>query len=413
MKLIQNLNRQYITYSFIVLVIVGVALFFTIKSIVDEETDEKLVNTFKQIELLINNNPQTFDLYPVITVKQVAEYSNKRYFTDTTLNVKNEWEEYRQLVGYSTIQNINYKIIVREAGIESDDLMETMVVIIILGFSILLLSLFIINKRIAKKIWSPFFDNLDKLKRFSLQSLIPFKPTKTITDEFNEMNEVLKSLTNKVISDYDNLKKFSENASHELQTPLAIIRSKIEAILEENTLSPSQVEKIQTIYQTVNRLSKINSGLVLLTKIENRQFTGHKEISFNEIIKTQMENFSELIEMKELELNYQCIRDWKITGDKTLIEMLVNNLFGNTILHNTQKGKLIIELDNHLIKLSNTSSSNSLESDKLFERFYKSGTTGSTGLGLAISKQICNSLRLNIAYHFEKPMHFFIINEKK
>ncbi len=409
MKLIQKVNKQYVIHSFAVLVIAGISLFVILKSIVNEETDEKLVNTFQQIELLIKEKPQTLNVYPIISVEPVLEVLNSYTFSDTTLFVKNEFEEYRQLEGYTIIQNIHYRIIVRELGIESSDLLKSLAFVIILGFSILLLSLYIINKRIAQNIWAPFFENMEKLKQFSIQSLTPFEPTKTDTDEFNEMNRVLKSLTEKVIADYDNLKKFSENASHELQTPLAIIRSKIEALLEENQLSSTQIEKIRTIYQTVNRLSKINRGLILLTKIENRQFSGHEEISLNDIIEAQIESFNELVEIKGLQLNYHCFTDFKMRGDKTLIEMLVNNLYGNAILHNIENGRIIIELDKHFLKFSNTATEKIHHSDRLFERFYKSGTSGSTGLGLAISKQICISFGLHINYVYEDHLHIFKI----
>ena len=409
MKLIRKLNRQYIIYSFVVLLIAGIALFFIIKALVEEETDEKLVSTFNQIEQLLGKSPRLFNVYPIIEVQEVSKISKNRYFSDTTLNVMNEMEEYRQLVGYASVQNKNYKITIRESGIESDDLFETLTIIVILGFLILLISLYVINKRIAQKIWSPFFENLEKLKQFSLQSLNPFIPTETETDEFNEMNNVLKSLTDKVISDYDNLKKFSENASHELQTPLAIIRSKIETLLDENVLSPSQVEKIGAIYQTVNRLSKINSGLVLLTKIENRQFKGHEEIDLNHLIRVQIESFNELIEMKGLEYKYECRYETIIKGDKILVDMLMNNLLGNAILHNKEKGRLIIELDMHFIKFSNSGEVIIPESRRLFERFYQRGATGSTGLGLAISKQICRSFGWDLNYTFKNQLHIFTV----
>nr|WP_321410489.1 HAMP domain-containing sensor histidine kinase [uncultured Carboxylicivirga sp.] len=410
MKLTQKLNSQYVSYSLAIFIIVGIALFIVLKNIVNEDTDEKLENTFEQIELLISEKPQSLNLYPTINVNQGLEKPFNKYFSDTTLLVNDELEEYRQLIGSVTIENVHYKIIVRELGIESSDLLSTLAVVILIGFLFLILSLYVINKRITQTTWLPFYYNLEKLKQFSLQSSKPFIPTKTDTEEFNEMNIVLKSLTDKVISDYDNLKKFSENASHELQTPLAIIRTKIEAILDENTLSSTQVEKMQSIYQNINRLSKINKGLILLTKIENKQFTGQEEISLNDIIKNQIENFSELIEMKHLVFDYHFQSDWKIKGDKILVEMLVNNLFANSILHNIENGQLIIELDNYLLKFSNSGERIISENEKLFERFYKSGATGSTGLGLAISKQICLSMGLNISYTFENQLHIFKIS---
>jgi signal transduction histidine kinase len=411
MRLIQKINRQYISYSFAILIIAGLLLFFILKAIVYEETDENLLNTYKQIELLENESPEELELYPFISVKLNHTNLTGRYFSDTTLPVKNETEKFRQLVVYTTIQGVKYKITVRESGIESDDLLKSLTIIVLLSFAGLLILLFVINKRISKKIWLPFFENLEKLKRFSLQSLLPFIPAESDTDEFNEMNKVLKSLTDKVISDYDNLKKFSENASHELQTPLAIIRSKIEALLNENQLSQSQVDKIQTIYQSVNRLSKINSGLLLLTKIENRQFTEQEQISLNDIIESHAENFTELMEIKEVKFKYNCHSDWIVQGNKVLLEILLNNLFGNAILHNEKGGQIIIDLYDRELKIANTAKSLIPNSNHLFERFYKGTKSDSTGLGLAISKQICLSLGWKITYHFESQLNVFTLTK--
>ena len=409
MKLIQKINRQYITYLFAVFIIAGISLFFILKSIVDEETNENLLNTCKQIELYERTHPKELELSPFISVKSDHTNLTEHSFSDTILIVENEPEKFRQLVAYTNIHDEKYKITIREAVVESDDLLVSLTLVVVLCFASLFIILFVVNKRISKKLWSPFFENLEKLKQFSLQSLNPYIPTKSDTHEFNEMNSVLESLTDKVISDYDNLKRFSENASHELQTPLAIIRSKIETLLEENHLSSSQVEKIKTIYQAVNRLSKINSGLLLLTKIENRQFTEQEQISLNEIIQSQIEGFAELMEIKKLEFSYEFHADWKIKGNKMLIEILINNLLGNAILHNLEGGKLTIVMDNKQLKFVNSAKSPIQDSNRLFERFYRGAESGSTGLGLAISKQICNSMNLKIIYRFENNLHYFIL----
>lgn len=409
MKLTQKINRHYATNSFAIFLVAGVVLFFILKNIVNEDTDVKLENTYEQIELLIKNRPQTLDLYPTITVTEVLNNPDQKYFSDTTLLIVDEMEEYRQLVGYATINNVHYKITVRELGIESQDLFTTLAIVTLFGFSFLILSLYIINRKIAQTTWLPYFQNLEKLKQFSLQTLTPFDPVKSDTNEFNEMNVVLKSLTDKVISDYDNLKKFSENASHELQTPLAIIRSKIESLMDENSLSSMQVEKIHSIYQSVNRLAKINSGLVLLTKIENGQFSEIEQIDLSKILKQHIENFSELIEIKELKLQYNETEQQIINGNKILIELLINNILGNAILHSIKGDDIIIMLNKNVLQFSNSGQKIITENDRLFERFYKSGPSASTGLGLAISKQICIALKWDICYSFKNQYHIFKI----
>jgi signal transduction histidine kinase len=408
-KLIKIINRQYISYSMAIIFIAGILLFLVLKAIVKDEIDEKLVNSFKQIELLQNNLPEELEIYPYISVKLNNTNLEGQFFSDTTLMVNKELEKYRQLLVYTSIQGKNYTIAVRDLGLESNDLMTSLFLILLLSFAGLLLAFYLINKRISKKVWLPFFENMEKLKKFSIQSGLSFIPTESNILEFIEMNKVLKSLTDKVMSDYENLKRFSENASHELQTPLAIIRTKIEALLNENELSPNQIEKINAVYQSVNRLSKINSGLLLLTKIENRQFVSEELVSIKDLIQFQMENFTEMMGVRQLEVKYNLHADWKIYGNKVLLELLLTNLFSNAILHNLNKGEIVIDLSENQLKMANSGKSPILDSDQVFERFYKGKESGSTGLGLAISKQICSSQNLNIHYGFDADFHIFTI----
>ncbi len=411
MKLIKKVNQQYIAFSILVLTIIGISIYFIIKSIVYEETDEKLVNTFNQIVNLENKQIYDLELYPSISIAKDFSNSIGRSFKDTTLKVMDEMEEYRQLNDYATIQGTKYKITVRASILESEDLFETLILVIFSGFIFLLFLLIIINKRVANTIWHPFFGNLEKLKQFSLQDLKPISLDSTNINEFEELNSVLKTLTTKVISDYENLKKFSENASHELQTPLAIIRSKVEALLNENQFNTNQTEKIQAIHKTVNKLTKINRGLLLLTKIENNQYSEQETIDINEVIETHIQNFTELFELKEISLQYKCESQWKITGNKTLVDILINNLLGNAIVHNSHQGTIHIKLSNGLLEFSNTSQSEIIDKAQLFERFFKGAGSSTTGLGLAISKQICNTMGLTIEYNFENNMNKFVVRE--
>ena len=410
MKLIEKLNRQYIIYSLLVLSLTGISLYHVLKAIVKEETDEKLINTYNQIIQTGSVYLKDFELYPLISIKIDSTETTGRVFTDTVIQVGHEFEEYRQLVDHIELNGLKYQVIVRESLLESEDIYQTLALIVISSFVFLLFLLVIINRKIANRIWRPFFANLEKLKQFSLQTLEPFIPTKSNIKEFEEMNGVLTTLTTKVISDYETLKKFSENASHELQTPLAIIRSKIEALLEENQLSDNQIDKVHTIYKTINRLSKINSGLLLLTKIENKQYALNESIDINAVLVSHMQNFKELIDMKNLVLEYKNNSDWIISANKSLLDILISNLIGNAIIHNRNGGDINIELFKGLLIVSNTSNSAILDSNMLFERFFKGSNSSSTGLGLAITKQICNAMGLSIKYHFENELHFFTIS---
>ncbi len=413
MKLINKINRKYLWYSFILMLCLSIGIHFSIRFVIDEETDENLERIAKiVIEQIENGNPLT-SLEPYISVHP-TEYSIDTAYFFNSIFQKGEMqgEEYRQFTTIKNIDNETYQIIIREIIVESHELLETISILSIFSLLLLLILLYFANRKISKSVWLVFYKNLEKLKQFSLTDLIPFEPEQSDISEFQELNEVVKSLSEKVIKDYNTLKQFSEDASHELQTPLAVIRSKIESLLDGDLLNEVQSEKMQSIYNSVNKLSRINKGLLLLTKIDNNQFSQSEILDVNRLIETKIEYFNELAEIKGLTFKYNHLSEWQCNANPYLFDILLNNLLSNAITHSNTKGNINITLENNKLILSNPGQRPIENIERLFERFYKESNSNSVGLGLAISKQICYALGLNIACHFEKNTHFFTISEK-
>jgi signal transduction histidine kinase len=391
----------------------SIGIHFSIRFVIDEETDENLERIAKiVIEQIENGNPLT-SLEPYISVHP-TEYSIDTAYFFNSIFQKGEMqgEEYRQFTTIKNIDNETYQIIIREIIVESHELLETISILTIFSLLLLLILLYFANRKISKSVWLVFYKNLEKLKQFSLTDLIPFEPEQSDISEFQELNEVVKSLSEKVIKDYNTLKQFSEDASHELQTPLAVIRSKIESLLDGDLLNEVQSEKMQSIYNSVNKLSRINKGLLLLTKIDNNQFSQSEILDVNRLIETKIEYFNELAEIKGLTFKYNHLSEWQCNANPYLFDILLNNLLSNAITHSNTKGNINITLENNKLILSNPGQRPIENIERLFERFYKESNSNSVGLGLAISKQICYALGLNIACHFEKNTHFFTISEK-
>lgn len=413
MKLINKINRKYLWYSFILMLCLSIGIHFSIRFVIDEETDENLERIAKiVIEQIENGNPLT-SLEPYISVHP-TEYSIDTAYFFNSIFQKGEMqgEEYRQFTTIKNIDNETYQIIIREIIVESHELLETISILTIFSLLLLLILLYFANRKISKSVWLVFYKNLEKLKQFSLTDLIPFEPEQSDISEFQELNEVVKSLSEKVIKDYNTLKQFSEDASHELQTPLAVIRSKIESLLDGDLLNEVQSEKMQSIYNSVNKLSRINKGLLLLTKIDNNQFSQSEILDVNRLIETKIEYFNELAEIKGLTFKYNHLSEWQCNANPYLFDILLNNLLSNAITHSNTKGNINITLENNKLILSNPGQRPIENIERLFERFYKESNSNSVGLGLAISKQICYASGLNIACHFEKNTHFFTISEK-
>jgi signal transduction histidine kinase len=233
----------------------------------------------------------------------------------------------------------------------------------------------------------------------------------TNIDEFALMNKTLQQAITKAEEDYVLLKQFTENASHELQTPLAVIRSKLDLLIQDEYLTAGQSDAVQSAYDALQKLSRMNQSLLLLTKIENRQFSETEVIDMKALTETKLNQFKELWQNKNITVKHLLQRS-SITFNPTLADILLNNLCSNATKHNIAGGSIDIELNAGSLTFRNTGPSVALCKNRVFTRFYKSGyAQDSYGLGLSIIKQICEVSSCNIAYSFEgSNTHVFSVN---
>ncbi len=266
--------------------------------------------------------------------------------------------------------------------------------------------LFIVNRFLLAKIWKPFNHTLAQLKQFNLSSKNIIVPQQTDINEFEELNETVLSMTEKVRKDYESMKNFTENASHEIQTPLSIIKNKIELLLQSENLDTTQVNAIQSLNDAASRLSKVNQSLLLLAKIENHQFENGKKINVSFLLNSCIENYEELATIKNISIEKNISENIFIEINDSLAEILISNIILNAIKHNYQNGNIKIKLTSNSIIVSNTGDAPHENTGKLFERFKKdSSSADSIGLGLAIVKSICDTYGFAVSYHYKEEMH--------
>ncbi|MEH6307255.1 HAMP domain-containing sensor histidine kinase [Olivibacter sp. CPCC 100613] len=284
----------------------------------------------------------------------------------------------------------------------------TVTILTVLFSSLLLVGLVLLNRRLSHKLWRPFYDSLTKIKDFDLNQhkTVSFEPTDI--SEFTELNTNLHKLITSSISAYNQQKKFTENASHELQTPLAIMQSKLDLFLQESTLSPRQHQLIRELSAAVARTSRINKNLLMLAKIDNRQFEDIEKVHVSQLFQEVMDMLSEHIAIKEIKLTANISDDVSIMGNKALVEVLLQNLLFNAYRHNHSGGEILIRVDAAGFVVAN-SGENRLREDELFKRFSSNNGMG-TGLGLAIAKEICSTYHWDIAYKFENNKHYFTVS---
>jgi len=316
---------------------------------------------------------------------------------------------FRKLVFPLRFNNSWYRVTVAKPLEGMRHLSHALVTISVLTILISILIAIVINRFVLKRLWKPFYESLDVMRNFKLgKTRTPIFP-KTTINEFSFMNESLLMATKKAERDYLLLKEFTENASHEMQTPLSIIRSKLDMMIQEEELSQKQSELAGGAYAAVKKLSRLNQSLLLLAKIENQQFTVTDTINLKEKIEEKLEQFSELWESLDINVTHR-LQDAEVRINPELLDILLNNLLSNASNHNIPSGQIFIQLEEKQLFINNTGCTGPLDEKRLFSRFYKKSVSSNhNGLGLSIVKQICRVSSLSINYLFANSLHSFIL----
>jgi len=424
MKLIERTGRSYLILSLVIFVLFGIVLYFTLTAVMNNRLDEKLLYNKEVLSKRIKYDyPLTiFEEPEELTTSENLLFPNDTIVYKDTLifhaiegleGVENteEFEKYRQLTAYETFPTgKRYKIIARNSLVRNQDFVTIITLLTIFITLLLVAGLWFFNTRTANKIWKPFYHNLNSLKNFSIQDQKSIELRTSKIDEFTELNGSIKSLTEKLSSDYNNLKEFTENASHEMQTPLAIMQSKIELLLQSTNLNKSEIKQLQSIYQAGQRLSKLNKTLLTLAKVENRQFSEIEEVNLSELINNKIEIYEDFIMAKKLDIETEIEPGVILETNSTMTDMLVTNLLSNAIRHNIENGSIFIKLSTTHFHISNSGNELTISPENLFNRFKKaSSSADSSGLGLAIVKKICEINDWKIDYTFLDEQHQIIV----
>lgn len=417
MKLTTKTNLNFLSGALFTFLFGIIAFYFTLRYEVDKYINTEL-NKAKTTFLTQNDSLpvlpfNTFGSCHLYSVKElntaVEDYS---FFTDTLLfdAESQRYLPYREMTFSSRFQNQTYEIRIFRSLEETDSLIIHVFLIMTLLVIILIVTLLTINFYSSKQIWKDFYTSLDKINNFDLDVHQSLKLANTDVQEFADLNTVLTRMSNRIANDYFRMKEYTENASHEIQTPLAIINTKLELLLQSKDIPKKQYQTIAEAYDASNRLARLNKTLILLTRIENRQFPELEMISPKEIIERQLENYEDIIASKNLQLNFVSEPDVQLQINPYLSEILFLNLIKNAIRHNIPGGQLNLKLTHTAFEISNSGNPLNISADKLFHRFYKKTKSDkSLGLGLAIVKKITEIFHYTIQYSYQNNQHHFLV----
>jgi signal transduction histidine kinase len=413
-----------------VMLITGIIYYQAISYILTGQKDRDLVVEEQEIFDYVKLNhhlPQTFEsndqqitFTPASPGSVTREFINTMYFKQWGKDDKykkhkhrreGEYESARGLISSVAVGNKYYKILIVESKVETEDLIRFIFSITIGVILLLLLVLVVTNRLILNRLWQPFYNIMSELRLFNIADSKPIPKLSNNIDEFKELNNVVIDMAARAKNDYQDLKVFTENASHELLTPIAVINSKLDTLIQTENFSDRQSRLLNDLYSAVSRLNRLNQSLLLLVKIENKLLHDKQQINLRELVDEMIMQFEEIFNDKELKLTYK-LDDKEIYASRYLVEVLLSNLISNAIRHNQHGGEVIINLNAESLTIQNTGDSEPLPDEKIFTRFHKSSGSEGSGLGLTISRQICENFGFSLAYRFESPYHVFTINFK-
>lgn len=283
------------------------------------------------------------------------------------------------------------------------DIIAGVMIQYVLIFIVIALALLIAMRFALRDLWNPFENTLRQMERFRVtDTTLPACDDGGI-EEFRRLNDALTRMMRRNAETYRQQKEFTENASHELQTPLAVMRSRLDMLLQQN-LDMATLDSVSELYNVNRRMERLNRNLLLLAKIGNDQFAANEEADVAAVVR----NIADGLTPMGYEVRVATEPHRVITANRTLLESLVTNLAVNAV---RSSGTADITLTGTRLVVSNPSTDGkALDRDRLFHRFAQTSGKRGNGLGLAIAKAICDFHHWTIEYAFTDGRHLFTVD---
>ena len=306
-----------------------------------------------------------------------------------------------------------FELTVATPSIEKEDLKEAITGWIIFLYVIMLLITILINVWVVYQNMRPLYVLLNWLDKYRIGTKNEPLHNPTQVSEFKKLNEAAIRYAERSEKMFEQQKQFIGNASHEMQTPLSICLNRVEMLMEDEALSEAQLTDLMKTHQTLEHITKLNKTLLLLSKIENGQFSETSQIEVNRLVKQYLTDYKEVYAYRDIQTEIVEDGIFCVQMNESLATILITNLLKNAFVHNIDGGHIRIEITPHSFTFRNSGVGQPLDEERIFERFYQGAKKeGSTGLGLAIVDSICRLQNIGLRYYFENGEHCFEISEK-
>ena len=422
MKLIHYTFRNLLFPLLVILTAWACCFYFAIMHEVDDETNDSLEN-YKEIIIktvladttLLHDHVDIMTKYYIREVPESEAKLDKDEFFDSTIYIEIEMEDEPVRVlrtWFMTADRKYYELTIMTSTLEKEDMAEAIFWSIFILYISLLCCILLVSHFVFRSSFRPLYTLVNWLKEYRLGKQHTPLVNETKVDEFRILNKAIQTTIQRSSEMYDQQKQFVENASHELQTPLAICMNKLELLSENPDCTEEQLFEIAGINHTLRGIIKMNKSLLLLSRIDNKQFPDTVEIDFNKLIGKFLPDFEEMYEYKHIQVSYEESSSLLFTMNESLASNLVSNLLKNAFVHNKENGTIVLTVTARTLTIANSSESPGLNEATLFNRFEKqTHRKDSTGLGLAIVRSIATIYGIKVKYEY-KGLHQFILTFK-
>lgn len=417
MKLITRITLRLAIVLLPIMIIWGMVFYFSMVTEINDEADDTLEEyaemlvrrtlAGKELPLPGNGSNNTYSIEPLpgdTHYETTFSFKNRRIY----IHEEKETEPARELTMiFFDKENNAYRLVVSTPTFEREDLLQKIFIYIVVLYVLLMLTILTVTALVFHYSMKPLYALLRWLDHYHPGKGTDGLPMEENIIEFKKLTQAAYNTIERAENYMERQKQFIGNASHELQTPLAILGTRIEWMIDNTQLTEEQFAELSKMRQSLHRMNRLNRTLLLLSKIENNQFPERADIDLVEIINNEIGIYSEIYG-DSIKCNTNLPDRFVVNMNESLATTMITNLIKNAFLHTSENGGIDISIRNRVLIIANNGSE-ALDSSRLFDRFYTSGKKGSTGLGLALVKSIADSYNFKIEYLFKEGKHCFAV----
>ena len=365
----------------------------------------------ERLPQLNEGSNNSYSITPVGSLYAATHPRLEYYDAEVYIPEKEETEPARVMTTlFQDEDGLYYELKVATPTFEKDDLLATIFGWVVFLYLVLLVTVIGITILVFQRSMRPLYDLLEWLDDYLPGGKNRPVPNRTRIEEFRRLNLAAQQAVDRSEALYQQQKQFIGNASHELQTPLAVLSGRMEWLLDHTELTEEQMGEVLQMQRTLKHLSRLNKTLLLLTKIDNRQFPESTTVDIAALVREQQELYGEIFSARDIHWSVSLPESFPVRMNKSLASVLVTNLMKNACLHSEPGAEVQVRLENRTLTVSNPGAA-PLDQEQVFKRFYQGAKKeGSNGLGLALVKAVADYYGLSIAYRFLEGRHCFSVS---